>query len=107
VWLILVFAILLLLATLTTPWSQIAEYYSILFKSNIRSFGITVLAAFLFFTMLAWFRVFLDALLILCATILAKIDFQAAGFKEGLGFWFTSIFALSGLAAGALLYRFI
>lgn len=105
-WLILVIAILLLLASLTTPWSKIAEYYSILFKSNLRSFGITVLAAFLFFLMLAWFRVFLDTLLILSATILAKIDFQTAGFKEGLGFCFTSIFALSGLAAGVLWHRF-
>ncbi|MBD2292927.1 hypothetical protein H6G06_05385 [Anabaena sphaerica FACHB-251] len=107
VWLIVVVAILLLLASLTTPWSKIAEYYSILFKSNIRSFGVTILAAFLFFVMLAWFRAFLDILLILSATILAKIDFQASGFKEALGFWLTSIFALSGLAAGALFHRFI
>ncbi|MEA5578825.1 hypothetical protein [Anabaena sp. UHCC 0451] len=107
VWLIVVFSILLLLASLTTPWSKIAEYYSILFKSNIRSFGITVLAAFLFFLMLAWFRIFLDTLLILSATILAKIDFQSSEFKGELGFWFTSIFALSGLAAGALFQRLL
>ncbi|MFM2061506.1 MAG: hypothetical protein RLZZ507_1176 [Cyanobacteriota bacterium] len=107
VWVILVFAILLLLASLTTPWSKIAEYYSILFQSNLRSFGITVLAAFLFFLMLSWFRVFLDTLLMISATILAKIDFQAAEFKAGLTFWVTSFFALSGLAAGALFSRFI
>lgn len=107
VWLIVVFGILVLLASLTTPWSKMVQYYSILSKSNIRNFGITVLAAFLFFLMLAWFRIFLDLLLILSATILAKIDFQSAEFKEGLGFWLTSIFALSGLGAGALLHRFI
>jgi hypothetical protein len=106
-WLIVVVAILLLLISLTTPWSKLAEYYSILFKSNIRTFGIAVLAALLFFMMLAWFTVFLDTLLILCATILVKIDFQSSGYREGLAFWFTSIFSLTGLAAGALLYKLI
>jgi hypothetical protein len=96
-----------LLISLTTPWSKISEFYRILFKSNIRSFGITVLAAFLLFLMLTWFRAFLDTLLILSATILAKIDFQASGYKQGLGFWFTSVFALSGLAAGALFDKLI
>ncbi|MEA5553391.1 hypothetical protein VB713_20850 [Anabaena cylindrica UHCC 0172] len=105
VWLIVIVAILLLLISLTTPWSKLAECYSIFFRSNVRTFGITVLAAFLFFMMLAWFRVFLDTLLMLSATILVKIDFQASGFKEGLSFWFTSIFSLVGLAAGALLYQ--
>jgi hypothetical protein len=107
VWLIVVVAILVLLASLTTSWSKLAEYYSMLLQSNIRSFGITVLAAFLFFLMIAWFRVFLDTLVIISATILAKIDFQTAGFKEGIAFWLTSIFSLAGLAAGALLHRFI
>ncbi|AFZ59037.1 hypothetical protein H6G54_23540 [Anabaena cylindrica FACHB-243] len=105
VWLIVIVTILLLLISLTTPWSKLAEYYSVFFRSNVRTFGITVLAAFLFFMMLAWFRVFLDTLLILSATILVKIDFQAAGFKQGLSFWFTSIFSLAGLAVGALLYQ--
>ncbi|MGM3307390.1 hypothetical protein ACSQ6I_15675 [Anabaena sp. WFMT] len=105
VWLIVIVTILLLLISLTTPWSKLAEYYSVFFRSNVRTFGITVLAAFLFFMMLAWFRVFLDTLLMLSATILVKIDFQAAGFKQGLSFWFTSIFSLVGLAAGALLYQ--
>ncbi|MBW4684030.1 MAG: hypothetical protein KME40_02780 [Komarekiella atlantica HA4396-MV6] len=107
VWLVVVVVILLLLITLTTPWSKMARYYTILFKSNTRSFGVAVLAAFLFFVMLAWFRVFLDTLLILSATILVKIDFQTAGFREGLAFVITSIFSLTGLALGALVYKLI
>lgn len=107
VWLIVALATLLLLASLTASWSKLAEYYTMLFQSNIRSFGITVLAAFLFFLMIAWFRVFLDTLLVLSATILVKIDFQSAGFKQGIAFWLTSIFSLTGLATGALLHRFI
>ncbi|MEO3703803.1 hypothetical protein [Trichormus azollae] len=106
-WLIVAVAILLLVASLTASWSKLAEYYSMLFQSNIRSFGITVLAAFLFFLMIAWFRVFLDTLLVLSATILVKIDFQVAGFKESIAFWLTSIISLAGLATGAVLHRFI
>jgi hypothetical protein len=105
VWLIVVVAILLLLVCLTTSWSKIADYYNVFFKSNIRTFGITVLAAFLFFMMIAWFRVFLNTLLILSASILVKIDFQSSGFKEGLAFWFISVFSLLGLAAGALFHH--
>ncbi|TAE52666.1 MAG: hypothetical protein EAZ76_19200 [Nostocales cyanobacterium] len=107
VWVILISVILLLLASLTIPWSKIAQYYSTLLKSNLRSFLLTVVAAFVFFLMLAWFRIFLDTLLILSATILAKIDFQTSGYKTGVGFLLTSGFALSGLAVGALLHRLI
>jgi len=107
VWLVVVVVILILLITLTTPWSRMARYYNVLLKSNIKTFGAAVLAAFLFFVMLAWFRVFLDTLLILSATILVKIDFQTAGFRQGLAFGITSIFSLVGLALGAIAYKLI
>lgn len=83
VWVVTVVAILLLIVTLTTPGSKMTYYYNILFQSNIRSFCVAILAAFLFFIMLAWFRVFLDTLLIISATILVRIDFQIAGLRKG------------------------
>ncbi|MEH2435866.1 MAG: hypothetical protein V7K25_16715 [Nostoc sp.] len=107
VWVATVVAILLLIVTLTIPWTKMTYYFSILLKSNTRSFAVAVLAAFLFFIMIAWFRVFLDTLLIVSATILVKIDFQAAGLREGLAFWTASTFSLTGLALGALIYRLI
>ncbi|BBD67886.1 hypothetical protein NIES4072_48120 [Nostoc commune NIES-4072] len=107
VWVATVVAILLLIVTLTIPWTKIRYYFSILLKSNTRSFAVAVLAAFLFFIMIAWFRVFLDTLLIVAATILVKIDFQTAGLREGLAFWTTSSFSLIGLALGALIYKLI
>lgn len=106
-WLVVVVAILLALICLTTPWSRLAEFYSMLLKTNTRSFGVAVFAAFLFFIMLAWFRVFLDTLLIISATILAKIDFQGSGLRQELAFLFTSIFSLTGLALGGLAYHLI
>ncbi|MCC5657781.1 hypothetical protein LC608_12420 [Nostoc sp. XA010] len=107
VWVATVVAILLLIVTLTIPWMKMRYYFSILLKSNTRSFAVAVLGAFLFFVMIAWFRVFLDTLLIVSATILVKIDFQTAGLREGLAFWTTSTFSLIGLALGALIYKLI
>jgi hypothetical protein len=107
VWLVTVVAILLLIVTLTTPWPKVTYYYTIVFESNIKSFGVAVLAAFLFFIMLAWFRVFLDTLLIISASILVRIDFQTAGIQKNLAFWSASIFSLTGLSLGALIYKLV
>ncbi|MEH2349972.1 MAG: hypothetical protein V7K55_18645 [Nostoc sp.] len=107
VWVQTVVGILLLIVTLTTPWPKMTYYLNTLLKSNVRSFGVAVLAAFLFFIMIAWFGVFLDTLLIISATILVRIDFQKAGLRQGLAFLTTSIFSLIGLALGALIYKLI
>ncbi|WP_100898858.1 hypothetical protein [Nostoc flagelliforme] len=107
VWLATVVAILLLIVTLTIPWLKMTYYLNVLLKSNTRSFGVAVLGAFLFFIMIAWFRVFLDTLLIISATILVRIDFQMAGLREGLAFWTASTFSLAGLALGALIHKLI
>lgn len=104
VWFVVVPAVLLLVAGLTAPLSLMAKYSSILFKSNFRTFAVAVLGAFLFFLMLAWFRLFLDSLLIISAAILARIDFQVSGFKEGQAFVITSIISLIGIALGAGMY---
>ncbi len=107
VWSAIVIAILLLILTLTTPWPKVTYYYTIVFESNVRAFGVSVLAALLFFIMLAWFRIFLDTLLIISATILVRIDFQVAGLKKKLAFWSVSIVSLTGLVLGALLYKLV
>ncbi len=101
VWLVVMLAVLLLLGSLTAPLSLVTKYSTILFRSNIRSFAVAVFGAFLFFLMLAWFRVFLDTLLIISAAILARIDFQGAKFSEGQTFLMTSITSLTGVALGA------
>jgi hypothetical protein len=95
--------ILLSLILLTNPWLKLDDYSHIFFKSNARTFLVAILAAFLFFLMIAWFRVFLDTLLILSATILAKIDFQAVGLKPALAFGCISFCSLLGLGIGALI----
>ncbi|MBW4446722.1 MAG: hypothetical protein KME38_07565 [Spirirestis rafaelensis WJT71-NPBG6] len=103
VWLTVVTAILFLLSALTTPWLKIADYSIFFFKSDTRGFAFSILAAFLFFLMLAWFRVFLDTLLIISANILLRIDVQTCGLGERQTFFLTSIFSLTGLALGAVM----
>lgn len=107
IWLLTVIAILVLLAILTISWRRLTDYSFVFFKSNLKSFIITVLAAFLFFLIIARFRVFLDTLVVIATAILAKIDFQTAGFTERQTFWFLSIFSLTGLALGALIHKLI
>lgn len=104
VWLLLMLTILILVGTLTAPYPEIVSRSSVLFRSNTRTFIVTVFGAFLFFMMLAWFRIFLDSLLIISAAILARIDFQSAGFKQGEVFILTSIFSLVGVALGAAIH---
>lgn len=106
-WLLLVIGILLLTGSFTTPWSQISDFFRFLFKSNLRYFGLTLLGAFLLFLILAQFRLFLDILVIIAATMLARLDFQGAGFKEKLAFGIIFIFSLFGLGLGVILHLLI
>ncbi|MDP5018335.1 hypothetical protein FJR11_08395 [Anabaena sp. UHCC 0187] len=99
--------ILLSLVLVTNPWLKLDDYSHVFFKSNARTFFVAILAAFLFFLMIAWFRVFLDTLLILCATILAKIDFQAVGLKPALTFGCISFCSILGLGMGALINYYV
>ncbi|MGI8503415.1 MAG: hypothetical protein ACR2LR_20115 [Hassallia sp.] len=103
VWLTLVTGILFLLSALTTPWLKIADYSIFFFKSDTRGFAFSVLAAFLFFVMIAWFKVFLDTLVIISANILLRIDLQGCGLGERQTFLVTSMFSLTGLALGAVI----
>ncbi|MDB9372003.1 hypothetical protein [Nodularia sphaerocarpa] len=104
VWITFIFAIFVLVGSLTIPGSAISKYSNLLLQSNIRSFAVAAFGAFLFFLMLAWFRIFLDTLLIISAGILARIDCQTAGYKQRQAFLMTLIFSLAGLALGKVLH---
>jgi hypothetical protein len=104
VWISVILIILLLVASLTVPWSEISKYSSLLVRSNLRSFAVTTVGAFLFFLMLAWFQIFLDILLIISAGILARIDCQTSSFKQAGTFLIMFIFSLAGLGLGKLMY---
>lgn len=101
-WVVVAIIVIVLVANITTPWAKVADIFRFLFSSNARSFAIAVLSAFMLFLILAWFRLFLDISLVTSALILARLDFQVAGFKETQAFMFTCASALTGLGLGAL-----
>ncbi|QLE56554.1 hypothetical protein FD725_14145 [Nostoc sp. TCL26-01] len=103
-WIVIILTILLLVGMLAAPYSTIARYSSVFLSSNTRAFLVTMLGAFLLFIVLAWFRVFLDILLVIAAGILARIDFQSVGWKTRQAFVATSIFSIAGIGLGAFTY---
>ncbi len=106
-WLLVAIATLVLAASLSSPWAKIADYSVNLFTSNLKSFLVTVAAAFLFFLILARFRLFLDILVIIAASMLVRIDLQTTGFTEVQTFCFLAAFSLAGFGLGVLIENFI
>jgi len=106
-WLIIIISVLILVAAITTPWSKAVKYVRVLFNTKLKSFGFAVLGAFLFFLIFAEFRIFLDIMLIISATILVRLDFQMAGLKETQAFFLTSVFSIAGLMLGLLLNQLL
>ncbi|TBR59550.1 hypothetical protein BLD44_015470 [Mastigocladus laminosus UU774] len=104
-WLVFAIATVLFISSLTIPFSKVSDYSVSLFRSNIKSFGVTVLGAFLFFLILARFRLFLDILVMIAAAILVRIDFLVAGFNQAQIFLITTTFSFTGLALGALVEK--
>lgn len=102
-WLLIVISLIILVAGITTPWSKTVKYVRVLFNTKLKSFGFAVLGAFLFFLIFAEFRIFLDIMLIISATVLVRLDFQTAGIKETQAFFLTSLFSVTGLMLGFLL----
>jgi hypothetical protein len=107
VWLVIAIANFFLMTGLTASWVRIASSFGFIFKSDSKTFIFAVLAALLFFVMIAKFRLFLDTLVIVAAIILAKLDFQTARFKESQAFWISFCFSLASLAVGALIEKLI
>jgi hypothetical protein len=103
-WIGVAIATLILVGILTIPGIKFAQYSNYLFKSNARAFAIAIFAAFSLFLMIAWFRLFLDTLVVMAATILVRIDFQTAGLRQIYAFSTLSFISLLGLAIGVLIH---
>lgn len=97
------FAILLFICCLTNPWWKLTDFTSTFFKSSARTFLFAIVLAFVFFLIIAWYQVFLDTLLVVSASILARIDMQTNRLHVGKSFWLMSVVSLVGLALGAII----
>lgn len=101
VWVITVISVLLLATSLSSPWSRIRNGLARLFKSDSRAFFVAVVAAFLSVAIVTWLHVFVQALLVISAGILFRLDAQTAGLSNRQTFWILVTVSLTGLLLGA------
>lgn len=107
VWPLVAIAMLLVEGSLTALWSRMTVFWSAFFRSNRRTLFFTLFMSFILFIIIARFRLFLDSIVVICAIMLGRLDFQTSGFNQTLTFLFMSFFSFSGLAVGALLAKFL
>lgn len=107
VWVMVVVGVLLLAAWLSSPWAKITNTFARLFKSDTRAFFVIVLAAFLSVVIITWFHVFVQALVVVCASTLFKLDAQTARLSQRQTFWLMAILSLIGLGLGAVVHTLI
>ena len=108
IWLLAAIATLLIVKYLTSSLYKISTSTSkILGKLDAKSVSVAVLGAFLVFLMFAWFKVFIDTLLLFAAIMLVRIDFETNKLPQRQAFFMTYIFSLAGLALGALIERYL
>ncbi len=100
-WILISIAIFLLVELLTAPRARVRSYTMNLLKSDWAVFAASVFAAFLVAVSLIWLHVFVQALVIISAAILVKLDAQTAGLKNHQAFWLLTIFCVTGLSLGA------
>jgi hypothetical protein len=105
-WVLIVISVLLLVGEITSPLKRVINFCTLLFKTDARTLIVAVLCAFLFFIILALFRFFLDVLLIVAATLLARVDIKSTGIKQIYSFLFLATFCLGSLAVGLLGHRY-
>lgn len=99
-WAIVGVSILLLNALLAASWAKIRNGIAKVFRSDTKTFFVTVIAAFLSVVVIAWLRVFVPALIVILTGIIFKLDAQTAKLSETQTFWILSIVSLTGLGFG-------
>jgi hypothetical protein len=105
-WAIIVIGLLLLVGEVTSPLKRAMSFFSLIFKTDARTLATAVFCSFLFFIVLAVFRFFLDVLLIVAATLLARVDIKSSGIKQIYCFFFLASFCLGSLVVGLLSHRY-
>lgn len=99
-WVIVAVGLLLLNALLASSWAKIRNGIAKVFRSDTKTFFVTVIAAFLSVVVIAWLQVFVPALIVISTGILVKLDAQTAKLSEAQTFCILSIVSLTGLGFG-------
>lgn len=100
-WLFVVASILLLATFLTVPLTNLQTLILQLFQSDIGTFIYVICVAFLFVIFLKWIYFFVKPLVLISATVLARLDLLIVGFNKSQTFITLASISLAGLGLGA------
>lgn len=102
IWMIVVVAVLLLAAALSSPWSKLRDSFAHLVKSDTRAFLVAVIFALLSVVIITWLHIFVHILVVVAAGTLVRLDTQTAKWSNKQSFWFLAIASLISLFLGAV-----
>jgi len=100
-WLAVVASILLLITFLTLPLPNSERLILQWFKSDIGTFISVIIVAFLFVIFLKWLDFFVKPLVLISATILARLDLLIIGFNQWQTFITLMSISLTAVGVGA------
>lgn len=98
-------AIFLLDIILTVPLPNFQRIIKPWFQSDIMTFISVIISAFLFVVLIRWISLSVDALVLISAGILVRLDTQVCGLKNWQSFVILLIISQASLGLGILLYR--
>ena len=103
-YLTVIVAIFLLDIILTVPLPNFKTIITPWFQSDITTFISVILCAFLFVVFMRWITISVDALVLISAGILVRLDTQVCGLKNWQSFVILLIISEASLGLGILLY---
>lgn len=106
VYVIVVAAIFLLDAILTSPLPSLKKIIAPWFQSEVATFLSVIFGAFLFVIVMRWIQFFVNTFVLVSAGILVRLDTQVYGLKKWQSFWVLVIISEASLGLGYALYRF-
>ena len=106
VYFLVVTAIILLDVFLTVPLPNVKGIAMLWFASDTASFLAVIFSAFLFVFVIRWIQFFLNALVLVSAAILTRLDTQIYGLKRWQSFLVLVIISEASLCFGSALYLF-
>lgn len=93
---------LLIASAMTAPWALIKGFYGSFLRSDSRAFVSVIVGAFVAVIFIHWIEIFVRILVLICASALARLDLQTAGYSKWQAFWILMVVSIIGFAVGIL-----
>jgi len=103
-WVFAAIATVLLAVAVSSPWSKVRDGFASCFTSDTKAFSIAVVIAFFSVVIITWLHVFIHILVVFSASMLVRLDVQAARWSNRQSFWLIAIASLVSLALGAIVH---